>query len=81
VRSLPIVIELTLQDTPTMSDIQPFKIAVPEAKIDRLKQQLALADFPDEVIDEKPWALHLQTSNAFPTTGPPVTTGAKPKPN
>jgi Epoxide hydrolase N terminus len=38
-----------------MSDIKPFKISVSDDKINRLKQKLALADFPDEVVDEKPW--------------------------
>lgn len=32
-----------------MSNITPFKIDVSEAKLQRLKQKLALADFPDEV--------------------------------
>ena len=44
-----------------MADIEPFRIAVSEAKIDRLKQKLALADFCDEVENEKPW-----------TRGPPL---------
>lgn len=39
-----------------MSSIQPYKIAVPEAKIDHLKQKLALADFPDEVSGAEPFA-------------------------
>ena len=39
-----------------MADIKPFKIAVPEEKIQRLKQKLALADFPDEVPLNDPWA-------------------------
>lgn len=34
-----------------MSHIIPYKISVPNAKIDRLKQKLALADFPDELED------------------------------
>ena len=38
-----------------MSGIQPFKIAVSDDKIQRLKQKLALADFPTEVVDEKAW--------------------------
>ncbi|RMD40934.1 hypothetical protein DV735_g4184, partial [Chaetothyriales sp. CBS 134920] len=38
-----------------MPEIKPYKIDVPQAKIDRLKQKLALADFPDEVADEEPW--------------------------
>lgn len=32
-----------------MANIQPYKINVPQAKIDRLLQKLALTDFPDEV--------------------------------
>jgi hypothetical protein len=32
-----------------MANIQPYNIAVPQAKIDRLNQKLALTDFPDEV--------------------------------
>ncbi|RMZ79808.1 hypothetical protein DV738_g3221, partial [Chaetothyriales sp. CBS 135597] len=38
-----------------MPEIKPYTINVPQAKIDRLKQKLALADFPDEVTDETPW--------------------------
>ena len=38
-----------------MSDIEDFKISVSDDKIARLKQKLALTDFPDEVVDEKPW--------------------------
>ena len=38
-----------------MAEIKPFKIAVPDDKINRLKQKLALTDFPDEVSDEQPW--------------------------
>jgi len=38
-----------------MSSIVPFKIAVPDSKIRRLKQKLALTDFPDEVPDFEPW--------------------------
>ena len=40
-----------------MSSITPFKIAVPDAKIERLKQKLALADFPEFHDDEEPWSL------------------------
>jgi hypothetical protein len=39
-----------------MSTIQPFKIAIPDEKINRLKQKLALTDFPDEVENAEPWA-------------------------
>ena len=35
--------------------IAPFTIAVPEEKLQRLKQKLALVDFPDETIDVEPW--------------------------
>lgn len=38
-----------------MSVIRPFKIAISDDKINRLKQKLALSDFPDEVVDEKSW--------------------------
>lgn len=37
-----------------MVQISPYKIAVPQAKLDRLKQKLALADFPDE-LDDAGW--------------------------
>jgi hypothetical protein len=37
-----------------MTQISPYKIAVPQAKLDRLKQKLALADFPDE-LEEASW--------------------------
>lgn len=39
-----------------MSGIRPYKINVPEDKIQRLKQKLALVDFPPEIEDDKPWA-------------------------
>lgn len=39
-----------------MSSITPFKIAVPDDKIKRLKQKLALTDFPDEAADAEPWS-------------------------
>ncbi len=40
-----------------MPSLTPFNIAVPGDKIDRLKQKLALTDFPDEVIDaDEPWS-------------------------
>jgi len=32
-----------------MANIQPYTIAVPQSKIDRLKQKLALTDYPDEI--------------------------------
>jgi pimeloyl-ACP methyl ester carboxylesterase len=34
-----------------MAYISPYKISVPQAKLNRLKQKLALADFPDELED------------------------------
>lgn len=34
-----------------MSLITTFKIAIPDDKIKRLKQKLALTDFPDEVVN------------------------------
>ena len=39
-----------------MSSIRPFKIAIPDDKINRLKQKLALTDFPAEVENAEPWA-------------------------
>jgi pimeloyl-ACP methyl ester carboxylesterase len=39
-----------------MSSITAFKIAVPDYKIKRLKQKLALTDFPHEVADVEPWS-------------------------
>ncbi|KAK8090240.1 microsomal epoxide hydrolase [Apiospora hydei] len=39
-----------------MSDIKPYQIAVPSARLDDLKQRLALATFPDE-LDEAGWDL------------------------
>ena len=37
-----------------MAGIEPYKIAIPQEKLDRLKQKLALTDFPDE-LDEAAW--------------------------
>ena len=37
-----------------MAEIDPYKVAIPQEKLDRLKQKLALADFPDE-LDEAAW--------------------------
>jgi hypothetical protein len=34
-----------------MSSITPYKISVSDEKINRLKQKLALTDFPDEIAD------------------------------
>ncbi len=40
-----------------MSSVSPFKIAIPDKKIQRLKDKLALTDFPDEVINSgEPWS-------------------------
>jgi hypothetical protein len=39
-----------------MSSITPFQISVPEAKLLRLKQKLALVDFPDELEDVESWS-------------------------
>lgn len=38
-----------------MSQVRPYKISVPESKLERLKQKLALADFPDE-LEGTDWA-------------------------
>jgi hypothetical protein len=38
-----------------MADIKPFKIAVPDESINKLKQKLALTTWSDEVEDEEPW--------------------------
>jgi len=32
-----------------MSDLKPFTIEIPPAKIDKLRQKLSLAEFPDEL--------------------------------
>ena len=32
-----------------MAQISTYKITVPQEKLDRLKEKLALADFPDEL--------------------------------
>jgi Epoxide hydrolase N terminus len=39
-----------------MASIVPYKINVPEEKIQRLKTKIAAADFPDEVPDVEPWS-------------------------
>lgn len=39
-----------------MSPITPFKIAIPDERLHRLKQKLALTDFPDEVAADNPWS-------------------------
>jgi len=39
-----------------MAPIKPFKIDIPEVKIERLKQKLSLTDFPDEVVDADSWS-------------------------
>jgi pimeloyl-ACP methyl ester carboxylesterase len=45
-----------------MSRIVPYKIAVPQEKLDRLKQKLELSDFPDD---------RLEIDTPF-TRGPPI---------
>ncbi|KAG9593456.1 hypothetical protein KCV01_g10680, partial [Aureobasidium melanogenum] len=37
-----------------MSDIKPYTISVPQAKINRLQQKLAVVDLPDE-LDDAGW--------------------------
>lgn len=37
-----------------MASPQPFTIDVPQARVDRLKQKLSLAEFPDE-LEESGW--------------------------
>lgn len=37
-----------------MSEIKPYTISVPRAKIDRLQQKLAVVDLPDE-LDDANW--------------------------
>ncbi|KAK4934860.1 hypothetical protein LTR10_023979 [Elasticomyces elasticus] len=39
-----------------MAPILPFKIDVPQATLDRLKQKLTLADLPDEPSGVEPWS-------------------------
>lgn len=39
-----------------MASITPFKIAIPDDKIKRLKQKLALTDFPGDIDSADPWA-------------------------
>lgn len=39
-----------------MTDVQPFTLSVPESQLDKLKQRLANATFPDE-LDEAGWDL------------------------
>ncbi len=39
-----------------MASITPFSINVPEEKIVRLKQKLALTDFPSETVGVVPWS-------------------------
>jgi pimeloyl-ACP methyl ester carboxylesterase len=39
-----------------MPSITPFKIAIPSNRIQRLKQKLALSDFPNDIDDTEPWA-------------------------
>ncbi len=37
-----------------MTEIEPFKVVIPQEKLDRLKQKLTLTDFPDE-LDDAAW--------------------------
>lgn len=46
-----------------MSNVKPFQINVPDSKITRLRQKLALSDFPDE---------DANTNESFREIGPPV---------
>ena len=46
-----------------MTSIIPFKIAIPASKITRLKEKLALTDFPDEVADSETWIYGSPLSN------------------
>jgi hypothetical protein len=39
-----------------MSSPTPFKISIPDERLDRLKQKLALTDLPDEVASDDPWS-------------------------
>lgn len=39
-----------------MSSITPFRISIPDEKLRRLQQKLALTDFPDEIEDVEPWS-------------------------
>lgn len=38
------------------STIQPYKIHVPDSKLQRLKAKLSVYDLPDEVADAEPWS-------------------------
>jgi hypothetical protein len=38
-----------------MSSMTPFKITIPDERINRLKLKLSLTDFPDEVPSDEPW--------------------------
>lgn len=38
-----------------MTSITPFKIAIPDEKLERLKQKLALSDFASDLDDCEPW--------------------------
>src|ERR1041385_3873718 len=38
----------TLRETPTRDDVRPFRIAVPEAELQDLKERLAKTRWPDE---------------------------------
>lgn len=40
----------------TNTDIKPYTIAIPDSKIQRLKQKLSVFDLPDEVPGVEPWS-------------------------
>ena len=49
------VTQTPLNNFSTMSQVKPYKISVPEERLQKLKQKLALTDFPDELEDAE-WA-------------------------
>ena len=49
-----------------MPSIKPYKIDVPQSKIDRLHKKLELSDLPDE-IDAAEWEYVRTSKNTFPT--------------
>lgn len=50
-----------------MASRKPFTINVPQEKIDRLKQKLALAEFPDE-LEQSGWSLGSPLSEVMKLT-------------
>ncbi|KID72655.1 hypothetical protein MBR_08057, partial [Metarhizium brunneum ARSEF 3297] len=66
-----------------MASITPFKIAVPDAAITKLKAKLELSDLPDEVDFSNDWnyGAPRDDSSASPSTGKTATTGAPTRPN